>query len=192
MPAPPDGLVAPKGLLSDGVIEIRSWQGGDAPALAAALCDPDIYRWTLLREGFSEEDIRDWVAENLEPKAGGRRLEFAVVDAHSGRLLGGVGLGDFDPKNGVAEIFYWTAADARGRGVASRAVTLLSSWAFAQSHITRLELYTHLDNYASQRVAERSGFAREGILRSCRVVKGERVDLLLFSLLPIDLPRLRE
>ena len=53
--------------------------------------------------------------------------------------------------------------------------------------VKRLELFTHVGNQASEGVALNCGFSREGVLRSCREIKGERVDLTIFSLLPDDL-----
>ncbi len=55
-----------------------------------------------------------------------------------------------------------------------------------QLEIERLQLTTHLDNPASQRVAAKCGFAREGVLRRYGVQRGERVDLVMFSRLASD------
>jgi RimJ/RimL family protein N-acetyltransferase len=63
---------------------------------------------------------------------------------------------------------------------------LVSRWALSQPGVARLELATSPENTASQRVAERSGFQREGVLRSYHVVDGRREDAVFFSLLPAD------
>ena len=80
-----------------------------------------------------------------------------------------------------------TVPDARGRGLASAAVRLLSAWAFAEWRMARLQLTTHLDNPASQRVAEKAGYVREAVLRSWTEQRGTRVDLIMYSLLASDL-----
>jgi hypothetical protein len=67
------------------------------------------------------------------------------------------------------------------------ALRLVSRWALSQPGVVRLQLWTAPDNTASQRVAERSGFQREGILRSYHEVDGRREDAVFFSLLPGDL-----
>ena len=59
-------------------------------------------------------------------------------------------------------------------------------WTFAELEVGRLQLTTHLDNPASQRVAEKAGFTREGVLRAWADQRGERVDLVMWSLLPGD------
>jgi RimJ/RimL family protein N-acetyltransferase len=86
-----------------------------------------------------------------------------------------------------AAVGYWLAAHARGRGVASRAVRLLAGWSFAQLGTARLELTCAPENEASQAVATRCGFTREGVLRSHMVFKGARRDTVMFSLLPGEL-----
>jgi RimJ/RimL family protein N-acetyltransferase len=80
--------------------------------------------------------------------------------------------------------------DARGRGVATRAVLLIARWAIRDCGLRRLQLRADIANAASQRVAEKAGFKREGVLRSVRYSErqGRRVDFAVFSLLPDELP----
>ena len=111
---------------------------------------------------------------------------FAGLAAATGELLGGIGARQYGPA--IVEIGYWVKADARGRGVAhagaarwSRAGRL-KSWARPAS-----QLNAEPDNVASQRVAEKAGFRREGLLRSCPRLKGTRRDAVMYSLLPEDL-----
>ena len=80
------------------------------------------------------------------------------------------------------------AAAARGRGLATAALRLLSEWALETLPIARMQLTTHLDNPASQRVAEKAGYTREAVLRSWTEQRDVRVDLVMYSLLPSDLP----
>ena len=77
--------------------------------------------------------------------------------------------------------------EARRRGIATRAVRLLARWAFDELAIARLELTCGPDNEASQRVAARCGFVREGVLRSHMPFKGGRRDTVLHGLLPGEL-----
>jgi RimJ/RimL family protein N-acetyltransferase len=67
-------------------------------------------------------------------------------------------------------------------------VQLVARWAFAERGVQRLELTTAPENVASQRVAERAGFTREGVLRALQATKSNgRRDTVMFSLLPSDL-----
>jgi RimJ/RimL family protein N-acetyltransferase len=80
------------------------------------------------------------------------------------------------------------AATARGRGVCTRALRLLSRHALDHLGLQRLQLVADPDNVASQRVAEKAGFRREGVLRAhLRHPDGRIRDSVMFSLLPGDL-----
>ena len=173
--------------LTDGEILLRPWDMRDVPAVAAACRDPEIPRWTVVPPDYSERHARDFVSGTAADIQAGRELALAVVDAADARLLGAVGLASFDWVDGKAEIGYWVAADARRRGVASGATRLLAEWALTRLALDRLELLAHPENEASQRVAERAGFTREGTLRRYRRRHGVREDLVMFSLLAEEL-----
>ena len=86
-----------------------------------------------------------------------------------------------------AIVEYWLVAEGRGGGRATRAVRLASVWALGEGGIARLQLWTEPENLASQAVAARSGYRREGVLRKYDEIGGRRVDSVMFSLLPEDL-----
>jgi RimJ/RimL family protein N-acetyltransferase len=95
--------------------------------------------------------------------------------------LGGASLYDHEPAQARARVGYWLVAAGRGRGIATHAVGLLADWAFAERRLARLEITCSPDNLASQRVAERCGFVREGLLRSHMRFKGGRRDTVVFG-----------
>jgi RimJ/RimL family protein N-acetyltransferase len=90
------------------------------------------------------------------------------------------------PEERDLSVGYWLLADVRGRGLAARAVRLVSRWALRDLALARVALLTETSNGPSQRVAERTGFQREGVLRSYGEIDGRRVDFISFSLLPRD------
>jgi len=165
--------------LSDGDVTIRSWRNDDLDELVAAVNDPEIGRWMpAIPHPYSQADARAYLA-----RATRREGAFAVVDARSGRLLGGITV---NAQNwGRAEIGYWVRVDARGRGVASCALSLASRWALGRHR--RVQLHADVENEASQRVAEKVGFKREGVLRSWIEQNGTPRDHVLYSLLRDDL-----
>jgi RimJ/RimL family protein N-acetyltransferase len=118
----------------------------------------------------------------------GTRAAFAIADARSASGLGVIDLHlavGGDP--GLASVGYWLRAEARGRGAAARALRVVSRWALEELGVERLYLTTAPDNVASQRVAERAGFTREGVLRAYLPIPKGRRDSVMFSLLPSDL-----
>ena len=170
--------------LTDGVVTLRGWEEEDVPALVAVCQDPEIARWTRVPSPYGESQAREFLATKERMAADHGDRYFAVVDARDRRLLGSTGLQRVRDRR--AQIGYLVAAEARGRGVATRAVRLLAAWAFAEEDVARLDLLTQPENIASQRVAERAGFRREAVLRSYIELNGRRHDAVVFSLLPTD------
>ncbi|MEU6508111.1 GNAT family N-acetyltransferase [Streptomyces sp. NPDC046942] len=148
----------------DGLL-LRPWQPQDAPAVHAAFQDPLMHQWHI-RSCDSEEEAADWIGQWQQEWRGERQAQWAVVAADGDELLGRVALRDIVLGDGVAEVAYWTVARARGRGVAVRATTALSRWAFEEIGLHRLELSHATANQASCRVAVKAGFAPEGTKRS--------------------------
>jgi RimJ/RimL family protein N-acetyltransferase len=181
MPAIP----LPNPPLTDGEILLRAWEPRDAPAVTAACQDPEIPRWTVVPQGYTERHARDFIDSTAADLASGRELALAVVDTDD-RLLGALGISNFDWTDLKAEIGYWMAADVRRRGIGARATRLLAVWALTTLGLERLELLANPANEASQRLAERAGFSREGTLRLYRRRHGVREDLVMFSLLAED------
>ncbi|MGH2749699.1 MAG: GNAT family N-acetyltransferase [Actinomycetota bacterium] len=178
--------LSPPASLTDGVVAIRSWQNSDLPELVQLVEDPEIARWTGIPAPYTRKEAKVFFKTNARQEAMGVGTDSAIVDAVGGELMGGVGL-KLHPAHANAEVGYWVAANARRRGIATRAVCLMARWAFGELEVKRLELLTNIGNEASEGVALKCGFQREGVLRSARLIKGERVDLTLFSLLPEEL-----
>jgi RimJ/RimL family protein N-acetyltransferase len=172
--------------LTDGDVLLRSWERRDVAAVTAACQDPEIPRWTVVPYHYTERHARDFINGTAADLASGRELALAIVDAGD-QLVGAVGLANFDWPDLKGEIGYWVAAEARGRSLGTRATRLLSVWAIEQLGLERVELLVNPRNEASQRLAERAGFTREGMLRRYRRRHGVREDLVMYSLLAEDL-----
>jgi RimJ/RimL family protein N-acetyltransferase len=172
--------------LTDGDIRLRPWERRDVAAVTAACQDPEIPRWTVVPRGYTERHARDFIDGTAADLASGRELALAVVDPDD-RLLGALGLSNFDWRDLKGEIGYWMVAEARRRGIGTRATRMLAVWAITKLGLERVELLVNPENEASQRLAERAGFTREGRLRRYRRRHGVREDLVMFSLLAEEL-----
>jgi RimJ/RimL family protein N-acetyltransferase len=147
-----------------------------------------VQRFSHRTAPYTEADARSDLAEQEQARLRGEELNFALAEpGDQGVVLGGCLLEHVRPGQGCAGVGYWLAPGARGRGVATHAVRVLAGWAFAELALARLEVTCGPDNEASQRVAERCGFAREGLLRSHVPFKGARRDSVIYSLLPGEL-----
>ena len=181
-------LPLPDPPLRSGRLALRPWAQSDAPSVVAACRDPLIARYVAaMPSPFGEADARTWLAGQEPARRAGLSLELAIVGAGCGDVLGAVALTSVNPDHARAAVGYWLAPQARGRGVATEALRLLAGWAFGSLDLARLELIAEPDNVASQRVAERCGFVREGLLRSHWFSKGRRRDSVIYGLLPDEL-----
>ncbi|MFD8423411.1 GNAT family N-acetyltransferase [Streptomyces sp. NPDC059466] len=149
---------------------LRPWSPADTADLVELYRDDTLRRWTSAAVN-DEAGAARWVHDQQRGWEAGNRFGFAVVEAGSpgteGRLAGHVVLKDVTPGASSAEVGYWTAGHARGRGVAPRALRALTDWAFtsfAGDGPTRLELLHQVDNTASCRVAQKCRYALTSLL----------------------------
>ncbi|MER5183778.1 GNAT family N-acetyltransferase [Streptomyces sp. NPDC002896] len=149
---------------------LRPWCMEDVPALVEACRDAALRHWTGSAVENDADAVR-WVRAQERGWAAGDRFGWAVLEvqpesAH-GQLVGNVVLKGVAPGKASAEVGYWTAAHARGRGVAPRALEALTGWAIdtlGADRLKRLELLHQVDNQASCRVAQKSRYVFETVL----------------------------
>jgi RimJ/RimL family protein N-acetyltransferase len=83
----------------------------------------------------------------------------------------------------LLEIGYILVPSERGKGYCSEAVKIMVDYLFLSRELVRVQAITDVDNFASQRVLEKTGFKKEGILRKSGFIRGEWRDGYLFSIL---------
>ncbi|MDQ6779290.1 MAG: GNAT family N-acetyltransferase [Actinomycetota bacterium] len=174
--------------LADAVVLLRPWAADDVPEKVMAFADSSVQRfsWPHARE-YTEADARNFFAHQDGARNRGEELHFAFAAPHDPAVVfGGGSLYGVDLDQRRAGVGYWLAPTWRGCGIATRATLLMAEHAFAALGVLRLELTCGPDNEASQRVASRCGFVREGTLRSHMPFKDQRRDTVMFSLLPGD------
>jgi RimJ/RimL family protein N-acetyltransferase len=181
-------LRAPEIPLTDGTVSLRPLQAEDAPAFARAVADPEIAR----RAYRDPPEPSDRGALEYIAQAGGRLAQgdaaiLAVLDAVEAKLIGLTMLFALDGPNRTAELGFWTAPWARGRGIALRAVTVTVRWAFEELGVERAQAFTDADNVAAQQLMERSGFTREGLHRGAQRRGDRRIDEVSYGILAKDI-----
>ena len=175
--------------LSDGVISLRPWgENGDVEAITAACNDRAIAEFLdIIPSPYTEDDAREYIDRTRQGWLEGTTSNFAVV--LGGAAVGSIGVQWADPEQGVAEVGYWVAPEARGKGICTRALRLVSRWVLGQDGMERLQLRADEQNPASRKVAENAGFTQEGVLRSSHFNPrlNRRIDFVMYSLLPGEL-----
>ncbi|HTP22609.1 MAG TPA: GNAT family N-acetyltransferase [Solirubrobacteraceae bacterium] len=183
----PRRIVLPAEPLVEGSTALRAWRDSDLQPLVAACQDPAISRWTRVPFPYGPSDARNYLLQRHDALHAGASAPFAVVRSDNrDALLGSISLMRFSWKNARAEVGYWLAGEARGRGHMTRAVRLITNWGFVHLGLRRIDLIAATANPASQQVAERCGFTREAVLRSYMVSRTGRDDMVAFGLLVSD------
>ncbi|MGC0339940.1 GNAT family N-acetyltransferase [Streptomyces sp. SLBN-8D4] len=140
-----------------------------------ATLDPEFGRWnTPLTPIHDLDGARAAIRRRAEQAAQGTSASYRITDESSGTTLGHLGINMIDHVFRTARVGYWVLPEARGHGVAGRALRLGARWAFTDLGLHRLELGHALGHEASCRVAERCGFRYEGTLRGAMFEAGRQ------------------
>lgn len=167
---------------------LRPERPEDAPAMAQAFADdPGLAVDWGIDDAPDETLARRWLSEHAQLWASGEGRHFAVADPDTDVLIGGVNFHRIEPAHRRAEVGFWLAPGARGRGIGSAAVEAACRWAIERWQLVRIEMTTLPDNDASLALARKLGFQREGLMRSRNFERGKHVDLVMLSLLASEL-----
>lgn len=170
--------------LGDGVIALRRWSPADLDCLRQASRDAFIVERMSLPAKIDAESGLAFIHEHLGMQPEGLGLSLAIEREEQAVGLVGLVIRE-DPY--IAGIGYWIIPQARGQGLAARAVRLLADWSLGPGRLQRVEALVDPENYASQRVARAAGFREEGVLRDCLQLGDHRGDAVVFSRVRRDL-----
>src|SRR5215470_6803971 len=144
---------------------LRPLRAADAAALYAYLRDPAVTELTSypvvsvpMVEAMIERSLGRWAAGELS--------KWGVALQHDDQLVGTCGFNEWSQVHRWAELAYELAPAHWGKGLMRQAVAAVLQWTYQQDQVDRVHAYVRVDNSRSQRLLERSGFVREGCLRS--------------------------
>lgn len=178
----------PGGELTDGVVTLRPLAEQDADFMIELARLPEVVATSVPPIPPDPAELVTRCTRASARWLAGERADLVVLDAATGERTGEIGLYYQEPPTGQAMIGYSMLRAWRGRGYPTRAAQLVALWAFAETGIARLIAGTLPANTGSQRVLEKAGFRREGLLRSrLPGPAGTRVDDVQFALIAEDL-----
>jgi RimJ/RimL family protein N-acetyltransferase len=169
--------------LTDGVVVLRQLEEGDRADVLQTMRDPLVRCWLNMPTEPGDPDFDRLRRRVVEGRRSGDRYDYVVTEVSDSAALGSVIASRRHRDN--YELAYLAGEAGRGRGLMLRAIRVLCRALFAHG-VGRLEVRTHPDNQASQRLASRVGFVREGLERRSIWLHGRREDAILWSLLPDD------
>jgi [ribosomal protein S5]-alanine N-acetyltransferase len=175
-----DDSLVPEPVLEDGIVRLRRWAATDLACVKAASDEGSIPEGTTVPLRFTEEAGREWIERQHSRVLRGQGWSLAVTELPQGPAVGCAVL-LLRAQEGVAGLGYWLLPEARGRGLASRSVALLTEWGLREVGLARVEAWVEPGNEASAGVLSRCGFELEGRLRSFLPFPTRRADALVFS-----------
>ena len=178
--------------LTNGMVLLRPYRHNDIGCLYEAVRESivELSLWMpWCHAGYSLEESRTWVESRAEAWAKGIEYDFAITDCNDSILLGGCGLNQIESADRFGGLGYWVRSSRTGTGIASSAALLVAHFGFDELRLNRIEIVVATGNKASQRVAQKIGAVREGVMRNRLVVHDMVYDAVLFSLIPGDLNR---
>lgn len=170
-------------------LRLRPPRRSDLDAIDEAIQESlsDLILWLpWARPGHTRADSRRYLRSARTARTRRAAFEFVVQDVHSDAFLGMVSLHRIDWIRRSGGVGYWVRRSARGKGIATEAATAILQLAFQDCRLHRVEIHVALENPASQRVAEKMGFQREGIARGVEFVNGRYLDHVQYALLGSD------
>ncbi len=167
-------------------ITLRPWRDSDAPLVLAACQDVEIGRWVAIPQPFLAGDAEVFIAEATTMWRDGTGAAFAVVDAATDHLLGAVTR--FGPDGHLATFGCWVAPDGHvDAGSVDGHCEQLADWTFTTTPTMRIDGYIMVGNDASERMVQRLGWQREGVLRAWHLrPDGSTMDCVVYSLIRDD------
>lgn len=164
----------------DRFVTLRAWRPGDARWYVGQLSDPEILRFTTESADTTTDQFHAALT-NMAATPG--QAGFAITYPGTETLAGNIAAVPAEADDTTVEISYWLAPEARGQGLATRAVQELCSWIHdSWPQVRRVALWTHIDNAASQRVALAAGFQHLQSEDGYRVVAGQRWPVRWYTL----------
>ncbi len=141
-------------------------------------------RWTGVPAGDTRAGALEYIAAAEEARRAGRAIALGIVEVQSSGVIGSCDIRRPEPRDPeLGEITILLAREARGRGLASRALALLIEWGVRDLEMQRIQAVVHPENDASIAMFERLGFEREGLLRRLRPRATGREDRILYAVL---------
>lgn len=170
-------------ILETNRLILRQVTKDDATSLLKYLSDKDVMKYVGLEPFKSVDDALDeiaWYASIYEKRTG---IRWGITLKDQEEVIGSCGFLNMSSQHYRSEIGIELSKEHWGTGVAIEAFEAVIKYGFDQLNLQRIEALIEPPNIPSQKLAERHGFIREGLLRSYEFTCGKFDDLYMYSLL---------
>lgn len=179
----------PERLESDRLI-LRRFNRRDADSIAESVMSslPELGRWLpWAHVSYNREDAASFIRESSQAWREGRAFDFAIRSKKiPDRHIGNVSIWPVSRLGRTGEIGYWVRSDSTSSGIGTEATAKVMELGFSQLGFHKINLRIAVGNHASEKIATKLGFTKEGILREELQIRGRWVDHHLYSMLETE------
>lgn len=161
---------------------VRPLRLADAAAWARYAVLPEVKQFTS-STASSVQDVEAVIAR-LSADDPAAPIRFAITPDGADELVATIGFHTISPLNLTAEVTYDVAPHCWRKGIATAACRAAVAWGFEVKRWQRIQATTLVAHEVSQRILQRCGFQREGLLRNFRIVRGKPADFWMYSIVP--------
>ena len=165
---------------------LRKLEIADADDIFEYARDPEVTRFMTFETHKTIDDAKGFIDFVLDRYNRNEAGEWGIELKKSVKLIGTIGIANFDQKNSCITIGYILAKQYWGKGIVTEAVKRIIRFAFEDMKINRVEAYHFIGNDASGRVMQKAGMQYEGILRQKLFAGGEYRDVKQYAVLKDD------
>tara|TARA_Y100000310_G_scaffold251715_1_gene258322 strand:+ start:38748 stop:39269 length:522 start_codon:yes stop_codon:yes gene_type:complete len=159
---------------------IRSFKKGDEESLQEHINHKSVYRYTLrVPYPYTIKDAREWIERNMSLDKKKKKDEINLAIEVKGDVVGGIGFIKIEKHK--AEIGYWIGKRLWNKGIMTRAVKLMTKFAFNNLKLRRIYATINPRNKGSARVLEKCGYVLEGRMKKNELKDGVITDSDLYA-----------
>ena len=166
--------------LKDDTMTLRAPEPEDLELMYAMENDTTLWSAGNATLPYSRYTLRAYLEQSCQDLMTERQARF-VIELSGGECVGMVDLADYDPINGRAEVCIGLLGVYREKGIASRALQLLCSYAHERLHLHQLYAYVPAWNDASIRLFEKTGFVCTVVLKEWMRTKEGFCDVVIMQ-----------
>jgi RimJ/RimL family protein N-acetyltransferase len=173
-------------LIKGKKINLRVVVQADAESITKYARNPAVSRMTHMPYPYKLEHAREFIRRYQRVRRKGKMYMFGIEQKETGKIIGGISLGNVNAKQHRAELGFWLGKPFWGQGIVSEAVAIMVEFGFKRLRLRRILAMVFHHNPASMKVLEKNGFVREGVLRQWMHQRGTLIDLHMFGILKED------
>ena len=149
--------------------------------------DPAVYRH-VSQKPQTLEQVRDWLSTAGEAYGNSETWYWAIVEKASGEVIGEIFVDDFSSRNGWCELDWKIGSSFWQKGYATEAAAAVARHLLDEVGFHRIQAKCCVENPSSERVMQKIGMVKEGVLRGYFYTKdGRWCDVVLYALLSSDI-----